>query len=170
MALGVGQKRHEFDLENGNKFFIRRYDPFLALKILGEVQKRFLGPFAAIMEARDVVKPVGRSDGGNGQDQSLQALATSPDAFANAVERLSKSLDGDALVAVAKLVLNSDYVSVVVQGEPPARLDEGLLNRSTDGVYDVVALVVEVLKYNYADLFTRGRTLIGQVQSDMASQ
>ena len=37
-------KRVEFVLDNGNKFYIRRYDAFLSLRILGEVQKRFLAP------------------------------------------------------------------------------------------------------------------------------
>ena len=34
--------RNEFTLENGNKFYIRRYDAFLSLRVLGEVQKKFL--------------------------------------------------------------------------------------------------------------------------------
>jgi hypothetical protein len=51
----------------------------------------------------------------------------------------------------------------------PEKLDEGLLNLAIHDVSDIIALVVEVLKYNYTDLFTRGRTLIGQVRENMVS-
>jgi tail assembly chaperone len=140
--------RHEFKLDNGNKFYIRRYDAFLSLKILGEVQKRFLGPLAAIMEARDAT--------------------TDSDQFTKAVDQISKGLDGDSLVALAKTVLNSDYISVVIDDDDPKRLDEGSLNLATDGIFDVVSVIFEVLRYNYSELFTRGRTLIGRAQDDMA--
>jgi len=138
--------RHEFKLENGNKFYVRRFDAFLSLKVLGEVQKKFLAPLAAIMEARDA-------------EANSEALNT-------AVNQISKSLDGDSLVELVKKVLNPDFVSVVIDNSEPSRLDEGTLNLAIDGVYDVVYIVYEVLRYNYADLFTRGRTLIGQVQED----
>jgi len=136
--------RHEFKLDNGNKLYIRRYDAFLSLRILGEVQKRFLTPFSAIMEARD-------------------ANANST-AFNDAVDRISKSLDGDALVDLAKKVLNPDFVSVSIDNDEAQKLDEGALNMATDSIFDVISVIVEVLRYNYTELFTRGRTLIGQVQ------
>src|SRR6516165_6016342 len=136
--------RHEFKLDNGNKFYIRRYDAFLSLRMLGEVQKRFLTPFSAIMEARD-------------------ANANST-AFNDAVDRISKSLDGDALVDLAKKVLNPDFVSVSIDNDEAQKLDEGALNMATDSIFDVISVIVEVLRYNYTELFTRGRTLIGQVQ------
>ena len=142
--------RHEFKLENGNKFYVRRFDAFLSLKVLGEVQKKFLAPLAAIMEARDA-------------EANSEALNT-------AVNQISKGLDGDSLVELVKKVLNPDFVSVVIDNSEPSRLDEGALNLAIDGVYDVVYIVYEVLRYNYADLFTRGRTLIGQGQSNTASQ
>jgi hypothetical protein len=143
------QKRVEFVLDNGNKFFIRRYDAFLSLRILGEVQKRFLSPFAAIMDARS-----GNSNGIDGESV--------------AIDRLSKSLDGDSLVDLAKKVLNPDFVSVMIDDDPPERIDEGLLNRATDSVYDVVAVIYKVLEVNYKELFTRGKTLIGEATSPTA--
>ena len=36
----MARERNEIKLDNGNTFYIRRYDVFLSLKILGEVQKR----------------------------------------------------------------------------------------------------------------------------------
>lgn len=142
--------RHEFVLRNGNKFLIRRYDAFLSLKILGELQKRFLAPFVQIIEMR--------GQQANGEDH-----------FGQAVDKLSRNLDGDQLIDLVKKVLHPDYVTVVMEGEDPEKIDEGLINRSTDDIADVIMLVVEVIKYNYTELFTRGRTLIGQAQQGMAS-
>jgi hypothetical protein len=143
--------RHEFVLDNGNKFYIRRYDAFLSLKILGEIQKRFLAPFVQMIETRDAKV--------NGEDH-----------FGNAVDKLSRNLDGDALIDLVKKVCHPDYVTVVIDGQDPEKFDEGLLNLAIADVSDVIALVVEVLKYNYTALFTRGRTLIGQARENMAIQ
>jgi hypothetical protein len=118
------------------------------LKILGEVQKRFLAPFTAIMEARE-------------QKDNTEA-------FASAVERISKSLDGDSLVDLAKRVLNPEYISVIIDNQQPEKLEEATLNRATDNVFDVVSLIIEVLRFNYTELFTRGKALIGAVQVDTA--
>jgi hypothetical protein len=142
------QKRVEFVLDNGNKFYIRRYDAFLSLRVLGEVQKRFLAPLAAVMDAR--------------------SSANGIDGESVAIDRLSKSLDGDSLVDLAKKVLNPDFVSVMIDDDPPERIDEGLLNRATDNVYDVVAVIYKVLEVNYKELFTRGKTLIGEAMSPTA--
>ena len=145
-------QRHELVLDNGSKFYIRRYDAFLALRVLGDVQKKFLAPIALFMEANDQSLPA------ESRDNNMQA----------AVTKISTSLDGDSLVELTRKVLNPEYVSVSVDGEPPEKLDEGMLNRATDSVFDVVRVVIEVLRFNYEDLFTRGRSLIGQVQSPPA--
>jgi len=150
----VATGRHEFELDNGNKFYIRRYEPFLSLEVLGEVQKRFLPPMAALMEAND----------------ANQTDASRVDAAFKAIEMISKGLDGKSLVAMVKLVLDKDYVSVVIQGDPPVQLDEPAMNRAVDDVSDVIMLVVEVLRYNYEKVFTRGRSLIGPEQSQPTIQ
>lgn len=137
--------RHEFKLDNGNVFYIRRFDAFLSLRVLGEVQKKFLVAFTSLMEAND------KSIGQEAQERNLF----------KAIDNVSKSLDGDSIVSLVKQVLNPEFISVVVEGEPPEKLDEGMLNRATESLYDVIALVFEVLKVNYEELFTRGRTLIG---------
>jgi hypothetical protein len=87
-----------------------------------------------------------------------------------AVEMVSRTLDGKSLIALVKVVLNKDYVSVSIQAEPPMQLDEAALNRACEDVFDVIRLVVEVLRYNYEKLFTQGRTLIGQGQPQAAIQ
>lgn len=146
--------RHEFELDNGNKFYIRRFDPFLSLEVLGEVQRKFLPPLASLLEAND-----------EGQDQDARM-----EAAMKAVEKISQTLDGKSLIALVKIVLNSDYVAVSIQADPPIRLDEAALNRACDDVFDVIKLVVEVLRYNYEKLFTQGRSLIGRASSSQAIQ
>jgi hypothetical protein len=119
---------------------------------LGEVQKKFLVALSSLMEAKD---------------DTLEEEEKDRKLF-RAIDTISKSLDGDSIVALVKLVLNPEFVSVVIEGEPPEKLDEGMLNRSTDSLFDVVSLVFEVLKINYSELFTRGKTLIGVEQSSTA--
>jgi len=138
--------RHEFQLDNGNKFYIRRYDAFLSVEILGEVQKCLVLPLTAILEAKDTTINL--------------------ESFNSVIEKASKSLDGPTLVSMTKLVLNPNFISVSIDNGEPQRLEEGPLNLAVDGVFDVIALFVEVLVYNYKDLFTRGPTLIGRVQSN----
>ena len=150
--MALAAKRFEVELENGNKFYIRRYDPFLALEILGEVQKKFLPSIAAFFEARDSI------DKGEGTDAAMKAI-----------EMISRNLDGKSLIGLVKTVLNPDYVSVSIGSEPPIRLDEGTINLACDDVSDTIMLVVEVLRYNYEKLFTQGRNLIGQAQSPVAA-
>ena len=146
--------RNEFTLENGNKFYIRRYDAFLSLRVLGEVQKKFLVALTSLMEA---------------QDATLSEEAKERNLF-KAIDSVSKSLDGDSIVGLVKQVLNPEFVSVSIEGEPPEKLDEGMLNRATDNLFDVISIVFEVLKVNYTELFTRGRTLIGAEPSSTVIQ
>ena len=94
------------------------------------------------------------------QDATLSEEAKERNLF-KAIDLVSKSLDGDLIVGLVKQVLNPEFVSVSIEGEPPEKLDEGMLNRATDNLFDVISIVFEVLKVNYTELFTRGRTLIG---------
>jgi hypothetical protein len=115
------------------------------MKILGDVQKRFMTPFALFMEAND--KKLSQDI----RDRNLMS----------AIQQFSLSIDGDSLIEITKTVLQTEYVSVSIGGNPPEKLTDNVLNMATDSVIDVVMLVLEVLKVNYEDLFTRGKTLIG---------
>src|SRR3954464_12932774 len=144
--------RQEFRLENGNVFYIRRYDPFLAMKVLGDVQKKFLAPFAQFMEANDRKLP---------QDVRDRNMT-------EAIDKISKNLDGDSLIELTRKVLNQEYISVVIDGKPPEKLTENVLNMAVDSVGDVFSLVFEVLRVNFEDLFMRGKNLIGTAQLQQA--
>jgi hypothetical protein len=137
--------RHELKL-NGSTYYIRKYDAFLAIKILGDLQKQFLGPMVILMEASDE----------NASPEAKMKFV------ADGIEKISHTLDGDTLVALAKRVLNPDFISVSIGSEPTEKLTENILNRATDSnVADVVTIIAEVLKVNFTEVFTRGRTLIG---------
>lgn len=146
-------ERHQFKTNNAT-FYIRKFDVFLSIKVFGDIQRQFLGPIASFMENQDKTRP---------DSEQIENMI-------GAIERISKGLDGDTLVLLVKKVLHEEYISVSIDNGAPERLNEGLLNRATNGLGDVVALVIEVIKVNYADLFTRGRDLIGLVPENLANQ
>jgi hypothetical protein len=154
--------RHEFVIGEAT-FYIRKFDAFLSLRILGDLQKKLIGPIVSLWEGQaEATKDTNDSNAKPSPEAKLN--------FTAGVEKISASLDGDTLVLLAKKLLNSEFISVVIGNEPPMKLDEGMLNRATDNLGDVVALLVEVVKVNYMELFIRGRTLIGQVQLPSANQ
>src|SRR4051812_32181445 len=123
--------RHEFKLNNST-FYIRKYEAFLAIKILGDLQKQFLGPMALFFDNANM----------------------SSEAIAEGIGKVSRQMDGDTLVALAKKVLNPDFVSVAIGNDTPEKLTENMLNRSIDSVADVIELIKEVLVVNFAEIFT----------------
>lgn len=137
--------RHQITIGE-NTFYIRRFEPFLALKVFGDMQKKLLAPLLAILEAQ-----------GNPSDVS---------AGVEALGKLADSLDGDALVKICKTLINSEYVSIQPEGaREPTKLTEGAINMHVSEVADILALCVEVVKVNYADFAKRVASLIGQAQA-----
>jgi hypothetical protein len=137
----VAITRKEFTIGR-SVYYVRKYEPFLALKILGDLQRRFLGPMATFMESRpDEEMNIGLMIKGIGS--------------------ISASLDGDTLVNIAKRVLDPEYISVAIEGEPAEKLTDNMLNRAVDSVADVIELLAYVLKENYENVFTLATTHIG---------
>lgn len=141
--------RQEFVLDNGTKFYIRRFDAFLALKVLGDIQKKFLGPIAQVV--------IDMNTQGLTDDQRAKTIQES-------LQTISTNLDGASLIELARKVLNPEFISVSIDNEPAEKLEEHLLNRATDSVFDVIALVVAVVRFNYDEVFTRGPSLFGMAQ------
>jgi ABC-type transporter Mla MlaB component len=123
-------------------YYVRKFEPFLALKILGDLQRRFLGPMASFLEAQQ------------GEEMNFSLLV-------QGISKVSASMDGDTLVQLAKRVLDSDYISVMIDNEPAEKLTENILNRSVDNVGEVIELIAFVLKENYENVFILVRTHIG---------
>ena len=125
---------------NGHTFYVRRLEPFTALKVLGELQKHVLGPASSVLDT-------GR-----------------PGALAQALAAVSDQLDGTTLERLAKLLLNPAYVSVSADGDPERakRLDEGQVNLTLAGATDALELCLFVAQVNYADFLGK---FMAQVRS-----
>ena len=140
--------RKQFKLNDSATFYIRKYEPFLSLEILGDLQTKFLSPMAALLEG---------NDSNSNEDVKMKHIF-------DGIERLSKTLDGKSLVQLSKMVLNGDYISVEINNEPAERLTENLVNRSIENVGELFELILEVLKLNYTEVFTLAMSRIGAVR------
>jgi hypothetical protein len=138
--------RKEYHLNARATFWIMKYEPFLSVEILGDLQVKFLGPLAAFMESGD-------SDA-SPQEKSKYIM--------EGIDKLSKNLTGADLVSLSRLVLNGDYISVSVDNEPAEKLTDNMLNRAIDDVSEMIELVLEVVKVNYQNVFTLGLARIGR--------
>ena len=70
--------------------------------------------------------------------------------------QFAATLDGDRLEKLSLMLLNPDYIAVKRSGKQEAeRLTEDVMNELFEGrAFDVLVLMVQVAKANYAD-FTR---------------
>ncbi len=140
--------RVKFELD-GNTYYIQRMDPFRALKVLGTLQKSFLGPAFHLVDIRAA-----------GNEEEASAL------LGKAVRAISETLDGDSLVAVTRLLLDPELVSVHMAGQAePVKLTEGNVNLAMGGAEDLVLLCIEVVKVNYENFWKRASALIGKAQT-----
>lgn len=135
-------KRHEFEVRN-HKFFFRRFDPFTAVKVLGDLQKEFGGPVLSSLK------------GGDGKEK-----ARGSDALFGALAELSEKLDGDKLQKWAERLLNPELVAVSTDGADARKLDKVAAVQCELTADEIIQLCVEVVKFNFEDFSTRWRSLI----------
>lgn len=123
-------------------FYIHRFPPFMAMRVLGELNKIIapvLGGAAKGLEGADM-------EGGNG----LGAIAP---VLGDALKNLMM-IDGDVMEHVLRLVLDENYISVSTNGSKNnlAYLTEEKVNEVFEGKpIDMIMLAVEVVKVNYLD-------------------
>lgn len=123
-------------------FYIHRFPPFMAMRVLGELNKVIapvLGGAAKGLESADM-------GGGNG----LGAIAP---VLGDALKNLML-IDGDVMEHVLRLVLNEEYVSVSTNGTKNdlAHLTEEKINEVFEGrPIDMIMLAVKVVRVNYLD-------------------
>lgn len=129
--------RHEVKIGD-NSFYIRRYNPFMALEILGDLQKQFAGPFLGVLD--------GKAAGTEGEGQAAMMAAFS---------KLSATIDGKTLRTLAKRLLDPDYISVSIDGAEPKKLDEITVGLAITSVGDLLQLCWEVISYNFAEVVAR---------------
>jgi hypothetical protein len=136
-----------------NTYHVMRYEPFLALEVLGELQRHVLGPITRMIE--------GANSGPTDADDT-EAPAGAIRGVMDGIDKLSANLDGQTLVRLAKLVLNPEYVAVSIGSEPARKLTTDAVNLAFADVGEMGQLIVEVVKINYEDFIKRSLSLIGK--------
>lgn len=129
--------RHEFKLGD-NVFYIKRYQPFLGLEILGDLQKQFAAPMLGLLNGKS---------GGSEEENAA--------AFSAALSRLSQTIDGKTLRALAERLLDKEYVAVSIDNAPEKKLDASAVALSLTTTGDLLALCWEVISFNFAEVLQR---------------
>lgn len=138
----TGGKITEVEI-GGNIFYIRQFDPFQALKVLGELQKLITPILGGVAGA--ISK--------NGVDKDITDIRIVAAALQDVFNALPDQLDGEKLHALSKKLLNAEFIGVMIDGEgQPVKLSTDRINDVfTGNPYDMLRLMFEVAKANYAD-------------------
>lgn len=144
---------HNFKL-NGHTIYVRRMDPFLALGVLADLQQILLSP---------VLK------GASGHDLGSQAKIL--EALVAGFEGVSSSLGRAQTVALAKMLIDPEFVSVEIDGAgEPQKLRETIAPVVMKGASDILTICVEVVKVNYSSFLEVLAPLISSASSLVESQ
>lgn len=148
-----------------NTFYIQRYSPFYALRVLGDLQKVLL---PVLTDAG-----AGFASGAAGNwDKDVKSLEVLFPAAAGGLLSIADHLDGKQLEALARLLLDPDYVAVAAGRAQAVRLEEDLITEIFDGnVADLFYLMAQVIRVNYLD-FSRSCSIPAGVRTalqDMAA-
>jgi hypothetical protein len=129
-----------------NIFFIRRFAPFVALEILGDLQKQFAGPILTSIDGKENAK----DENGN-----IVINPESANKLMNGFSNLSAKLDGKTLRKIAETLIDKEYISVSIDGADPRKLDASAQGLSLESVSDIIELCWEILKHNYEEVISR---------------
>lgn len=153
MAVG---ERTRVEL-GGNVFYIRSIPPFKSIKTLGDLQ-RLVSP---------IFSGIGKSFSNGSEldievlDEDLQSAEMIGRLMDGLFMSLYKYVDGDTLEKTFKLLLDPEYISMEVNGKSE-RLSEDLVNVTFEGnLLGMLELAYQVLRVNYADVFTTAVTRFG---------
>jgi hypothetical protein len=135
-------KRHEVSIRE-HTFHIRRFDPFTAVGVLGDLQREFGGPLLASLKG---------SEG--------EARARGADALFGALAKLSADMDGPTLEKWAKRLLNQELVAVSVSGAEAKKMDKIAAEQCELTAGEIIHLCTEVVRFNFEDFIERLRGLI----------
>jgi hypothetical protein len=154
-----------------NTFYIRRYAPFVALEILGDLQQRFAGPLLDAMGS-----PSGAS-GGKPATLTPNPLLEAVQPPENAGEqdmlgvmlrgfaKISAGMNGRELATLARRLIDAEKVAVSINGGEARKLTNDMIEAAGMTPADIIALCVEIVKVNFADFFTQFASPIGQAQA-----
>ena len=124
-------------------FHIRRFDPFTAVGVLGDLQREFGGPLLASLKGSD----------GDGRPRGADALF-------GALAKLSADMDGVRLKKWAERLLNPELVAVSISGAEAKKLDKIAVEQAELTAGEIIELCTEVVRFNFEDFIGRLRGLI----------
>lgn len=122
------------------EFAIRQFNPFLAMRILGSLQKL-------------IIPALGGAVSGVEKDKSSEELIA---AVGGALKNLTETMDGETLEKAIRLLLDKEYLSYKdgeMQNFMPADADK-IAAIFWGRPFDMVALCIKVFRVNYLD-FTK---------------
>lgn len=132
----------------GMTLSIRKFDPFTGLEVLGELQRHFLTPLAAGLEA-------GKAET---EEQAMSAMT-------EALTKLSTGINGAILRQLATMLVVPDNVTLQMsEHDDPMKATADNIRAKCD-VGQLIDIMVSVVKVNFAKVFTDGLARIGQARS-----
>jgi hypothetical protein len=127
-------------------FYISPMDPFLALELLGDLQKTFLPAIGAAFGKSDMSEEK--------KNVTMADLLSRKIDIQSALIQLSGAINGINLKNMLQRILNSDYIRYEQNGDVK-KLDKvalmSIYNGNLSGMFE---LAWKVLQVNYADFFT----------------
>ena len=158
-----------------NTYFIRKFNAFAALEILGDLQKRFLAPLLPAIYAAGagVPKAVTQDDGGEDADTKAVIAAATEVAIMSGLSKLSAGLSGRELRSLAESLIDGECVAVALDGAPDqeaVKLDKTVQMTAFGDPAEVLELCVEIVRLNFNGIFTRAVALIGVGRSLAAAR
>lgn len=132
-------------------FSIRRFNPFLAMRILGELQKLLVPAIGGAL---------------NNADEGMEDVAALGGAVGGALMKLAEVVDGDKMENAARLLLDGNYIAVSEAGKNDfQRLDDGTVAAVFTGrPFDLLALCGKIFAVNFMDFSKSSSVPIGVQQ------
>lgn len=124
-------------------FGIRKFTPFHAMRVLGDLQKVIAPVLGGAASSIKTQNP----------DVDIRNMSMLGNVLSDALNNLADKVSGEQLETAAKILLDPDYISVSPKGKQDfQRLDEEIVNEVFEGrVIDMFALMGQVFKVNYLD-------------------
>lgn len=139
-------KFNKFDLEN-HSFSVRSYEPFTAMRNLGQLQKTVLPIMQGLMKAfvREENIDLDLAD--------ANALSGIGENLASSLDTIIEKIDGPKLENAMRILLDGEYVAVTEKGkENWSKLNEDKVSEIFEGdIYKMFTVAVKVLQFNYAN-------------------
>jgi len=164
--------------QGSDTFYIRPMNPFLALRLLGDLQKLVSPVIGNVFSALDGESPkkkddefVSPDDNDSGEvdekqrkdNNSVLNKKLDMQAVEKAFAALAEHVDGLKLEKMCARILDKDYVSVSIAGREVSRLGEAQINELfTGNISGMLMLIVEVLMVNYGDFTQLFKSLSGK--------